>query len=52
MNMHEEIYCGNLVRRSLCRFFLLAEQAKGHVHGYRINQEIQEACQDETYGGR
>ena len=43
--MHEEVYWENLVKRSLCRFFLLAELAKGPVHGYRINQAIQEACQ-------
>ncbi|MDP6102769.1 MAG: PadR family transcriptional regulator [Dehalococcoidia bacterium] len=43
--MHEEIYWENLVKRSLCRFFLLAELARGPVHGYRINQAIQEACQ-------
>lgn len=43
--MHDEIYWENLVKRSLCRFFLLAELARGPVHGYRINQAIQEACQ-------
>ena len=43
--MQEEAYWENLVKRSLCRFFLLAELARGPAHGYRINQAIQEACQ-------
>ena len=42
--MQEEAYWENLVKRSLCRFFLLAELARGPAHGYRINQAIQEAC--------
>jgi DNA-binding PadR family transcriptional regulator len=42
--MQEEAYWENLVKRSLCRFFLLAELAKGPAHGYRVNQGIQEAC--------
>ena len=43
--MREEGYWENLAKRSLCRFFLLAELARGPVHGYRISQAIQEACQ-------
>ena len=43
--MRHEAYWENLVKRSLCRFFLLAELAKGPVHGYRINQAIKDACQ-------
>ena len=43
--MQDEAYWENLVKRSLCRFFLLAELAKGPAHGYRINQAIKNACQ-------
>jgi hypothetical protein len=31
--MQDEAYWENLVKRSLCRFFLLAELAKGPAHG-------------------
>jgi PadR family transcriptional regulator, regulatory protein PadR len=43
--MHGEAYWENLVKRSLCRFLLLAQLARGPVHGYGINQAIKEACQ-------
>ena len=43
--MREEAYWENLVKRSLCRFLLLSELAKGPVHGYGLNRAIQEACQ-------
>jgi DNA-binding PadR family transcriptional regulator len=43
--MQTEAYWENLVKRSLCRFLLLAELSKGPVHGYGINQAIKEACQ-------
>ena len=43
--MQDEAYWENLVKRSLCRFFLLAELAKGPAHGYRVNQAIKNACQ-------
>ena len=43
--MQSEAYWENLVKRSLCRFFLLAQLAKGPVHGYRLNQAIRDACQ-------
>ena len=43
--MQDEAYWENLVKRSLCRFLLLAGLAKGPVHGYRLNQAIREACQ-------
>ena len=43
--MQTEAYWENLVKRSLCRFLLLAQLAKGPVHGYGINQAIKEACQ-------
>ena len=36
--MQTEAYWENLVKRSLCRFLLLAQLAKGLVHGYGINQ--------------
>jgi len=42
--MQTEEYWENLVKRSLCRFFLMAQLAKGPVHGYGINQAIKEAC--------
>ena len=45
MAMQTESYWENLVKRSLCRFLLLAQLAKGPVHGYGINQAIKEACQ-------
>jgi len=43
--MQTEAYWENLVKRSLCRFLLLAQLNKGLVHGYGINQAIKEACQ-------
>ena len=43
--MQTEEYWENLVKRSLCRFLLLAELAKGPVHGYGISQAIKVACQ-------
>ena len=43
--MQTEAYWENLVKRSLCRFLLLAQLAKGPVHGYGIKQAIKEACQ-------
>ena len=43
--MQTEGYWENLVKRSLCRFLLLAQLAKGPVHGYGVNQAIKEACQ-------
>ena len=43
--MQTEAYWENPVKRSLCRFLLLAQLAKGPVHGYGINQAIGEACQ-------
>ena len=43
--MQTEEYWENLVKRSLCRFLLLAELSKGPVHGYGINRAIKVACQ-------
>ena len=43
--MQHEAYWENLVKRSLCRFLLLAQLDKGPVHGYRLNQAIKDACQ-------
>ena len=43
--MQQEAYWENLVKRSLCRFLLLAQLDLGPVHGYGINQAIKEACQ-------
>ncbi len=43
--MESEKYWENLVKRSICRFLLLSELAKGPVHGYGINQAIKDACQ-------
>jgi PadR family transcriptional regulator PadR len=43
--MNDESYWENLVKRSLCRFLLLAQLAKGPLHGYGVNQAIKEACQ-------
>ena len=45
MMMREEAYWEGLVKKSLCRFLLLAELARGPSHGYRINQAIRDACQ-------
>ena len=44
-SIHDEAYWENLVKRSLCRFLLLAQLAKGPLHGYAVNQAIKEACQ-------
>jgi len=43
--MQTEGYWENLVKRSLCRFLLLGELAKGPVHGYGLNLAIRSACQ-------
>ena len=43
--MQTEAYWENLVKRSLCRFLLLSELAKGPVHGYGVNRAIRDACQ-------
>ena len=43
--MQDEAYWENLVKRSLCRFLLLAQLADGPVHGYGINKAIAQACQ-------
>ncbi len=43
--MQTEAYWENLVKRSLCRFLLLGELAKGPVHGYGLNLAIRNACQ-------
>ncbi|MBM3941589.1 MAG: arsenite methyltransferase [SAR202 cluster bacterium] len=43
--MRDEAYWENLVKRSLCRFLLLAQLNRGPVHGYGLNQAIKEACQ-------
>lgn len=43
--MQQEAYWENLVKRSLCRFLLLAQLDRGPVHGYGINQAIKAACQ-------
>ena len=45
MAMQYEAYWENLVKRSLCRFLLLAELAKGPIHGYGLNRAISDACQ-------
>jgi arsenite methyltransferase len=42
--MQDEAYWENLVKRSLCRFLLLAQLAKGPIHGYGLNRAIKEAC--------
>lgn len=44
-DMNSEEYWENLVKKSLCRFQLLSELAKGPLHGYAVNQAIKEACQ-------
>ena len=43
--MQTEEYWENLVKRSLCRFLLLAQLAQGPVHGYGLNRAIRDACQ-------
>ena len=43
--MQTEAYWENLVKRSLCRFLLLSELAKGPIHGYAVNRAIRDACQ-------
>ena len=43
--MQTEVYWENLVKRSLCRFLLMAQLAKGPVHGYGLNRAIRDACQ-------
>ncbi len=44
-SMQDEAYWENLVKRSLCRFLLLGQLAKGPVHGYQLNLAIRDACQ-------
>ena len=44
-SMQDEGYWENLVKRSLCRFLLLGQLAKGPVHGYQLNLAIRDACQ-------
>lgn len=44
-DLRSETYWENLAKRSLCRFLLLSQLAKGPVHGYGINQAIKEVCQ-------
>ncbi len=44
-DMNSEGYWENLVKKSLCRFLLLSQLAKGPLHGYAVNQAIKEACQ-------
>ena len=43
--LQDQAYWEGLVKRSLCRFLLLSQLAKGPVHGYGLNRAIQEACQ-------
>ena len=43
--MKSEEYWENLVKKSLCRFLLLSQLAKGPLHGYGVNRAIKEACQ-------
>ena len=43
--MQDQAYWENLVKRSLCRFLLLAQLAKEPVHGYQLNRAIAAACQ-------
>ena len=45
IGMNSEEYWENLVKKSLCRFLLLSQLAKGPLHGYAVNQAIKEACQ-------
>ena len=42
--MKSEEYWENLVKKSLCRFLLLSQLAKGPLHGYAVNQAIKDAC--------
>ena len=44
-SIHDEAYWENLVKHSLCRFLLLAQLAKGTLHGYGFNQTIKATCQ-------
>ena len=44
-DMNSEEYWENLVKKSLCRFLLLSQLAKGPLHGYGVNQAIKDACQ-------
>lgn len=43
--MQQEAYWENLVKRSLCRFLLLAQLDRGPVHCYGLKQALKEACQ-------
>ena len=42
--MQQGLYWENLAKRGLCRFFLLAQLAKGPIQGYRLNQAIRGIC--------
>ena len=42
--MNSEEYWESLVKKSLCRFILLSQLAKGPLHAYGVNQAIKEAC--------
>jgi len=42
--MNSEEYWEGLVKKSLCRFLLLSQLAKGPLHGYAVNQALKEAC--------
>ena len=42
--MQSEAYWEHLVKRSLSRFFLLSQLAKGPGHGYRLNQASKDDC--------
>ena len=43
--MQDQSYWEGLVKRSLCRFLLFSQLARGPVHGYALNRAIREACQ-------
>ena len=43
--MESEEYWESLLKRSLCRFLLLSQLAKGPLHGYGVTQAIKDACQ-------
>ena len=43
--MNSEEYWESLIKKSLCRFLLLSQLAKGPLHAYAVNQAIKEACQ-------
>ena len=43
--MQQEAYWENLVKRSLCRFMLLAQLDRGPVHCYGLKQALKDSCQ-------